>query len=607
MSNGTIGGVLLKKFNGPYKNKNVLGRIIESEVRFLTFNEYFDCIAQLGHSLRNLGMTPQSKVSILAHTRYEWHLTDLAVMCSRAVLVPIYPNYIPSEISFILNHSESEILFVENAEQLEKIIQIQHELQTLKTLVSYDHIQNGIISKLKPGITYKTYQQLLSDGMESHKAHPEEFKSLLETNDPEEIATIIYTSGTTGEPKGAVITHKAVYTMLENVGSAFSGQFTPEDRTLTFLPLAHVFGRCDSLLHLTLNWEIVFAESIDKIIDNLALVKPTIMLAVPRIFEKVYAKINEQVQSGSIVKKTIFAWAHKVSTDYYNKLENDQSPTPIEIFQKNLAYKLVFSKIYNRFGGRVRFFVSGGAPISVDIIKFLRNANLTILEGYGLTETVAPCFVNPASKQIPGTVGRPTGDVQCKIAEDGEILIKSEATLREYYKNPQATTESIKDGWFYTGDIGLITPEGYLKITDRKKDIIVTAGGKNIAPQKLENMMKSQKYISHFLAIGDKRKFLVGIVAIEKERFVKHLEQWGMDTACSIKDLTANPNVKELIQKDIDAVNEKLSRFETIKKFIIAPYEFGIESGELTPSMKLKKKEIMKRFQSEIDALYEEL
>jgi long-chain acyl-CoA synthetase len=311
----------------------------------------------------------------------------------------------------------------------------------------------------------------------------------------------------------------------------------------------------------------------------------------------------DQVSSGSLIEKQAFKWAISVAEKYFAKIDKDLSPSAAEIIEYTLANKLVFSKIYNRFGGRIRYFVSGGAPLSPEIIKFLRYANLTILEGYGLTETIAPCCLNPLAKQVPGTVGRPMGDVQISFGPDHEILIKSEALLKEYYKNPTATQDSIKNGWFHSGDIGEFTPEGYLRITDRKKDIIITSGGKNVAPQKIENLAKTKPHISHMVVIGDKRNYLTCLVGIEKEKFLNILDELDLPSDCSVMDLARNQKVKDIIQKEIDEINSALAQYETIKKFTIITEEFTTDNF-LTPSLKIKRKVVVERYKAQIDEMY---
>jgi long-chain acyl-CoA synthetase len=395
--------------------------------------------------------------------------------------------------------------------------------------------------------------------------------------------------------------------MLDNVYSSLKTNISQNDRILTFLPLSHVLGRCDSLLNLIFDFETVYAESLDKVVDNLSVAKPTILIAVPRIFEKVYSKVMENIANETVLKKKVFQWALTASRQYDRKIDEDISPTPYEIIQKNLAFKLVFEKIFNRFGGRIRFLISGGAPLAPEISKFLQHANLTILEGYGLTETIAPCILNSPARQIAGTIGIPLGDVQVKFADDGEILLKTNAIFSYYYKNEQATKEAFVDGWFCTGDIGELTVDGYVKITDRKKDIIITSAGKNVAPQKIENILKLQKHFSNAMVIGDQRKFLTAVISIDRDAFLLELDILGMSTKPSYEELAVHPKVYEIINDELKTANKDLASYESIKGFIIAPTDFTIENGHMTPSLKLKKKIILKTYAKEIDALYKKL
>ncbi len=588
-----------------HPNSNAIGWIDKGQVKHFSYSEYKEIVENICLALIHLKLEKREKVAILSSTSKEWHFCDLGILCAGATVIPIYPTYLEDEIKYILNHSHSKILILETEEHFKKILKIQNEIPNTTTIISLTDIASADISKLNPTIKFFTYLEILNFGKGEREMKPGLFKSLIQQITEDELASIVYTSGTTGEPKGAVITHKAFHTMLSNITSSLGKNIDHNDKALTFLPLSHVLGRCDSYLNLALGLQNIYAESIDKIVDNLALVQPTVMIAVPRIFEKVYAKIIDTIDNGSFAKKKLFNWAKNTSDQYFSYIENDQAPPSKLQIQRTIAYKLVFSKIYNRFGGKVRFFVSGGAPLATEIIKFLRNANLTILEGYGLTETIAPCVVNPANKQVVGTVGLPMGDVKIKIAEDGEILIKTEAMFSEYYKNTEKTKETInEEGWFQTGDIGLITKEGYLKITDRKKDIIITSGGKNVAPQKIENMLKTKKHISQVMVIGDKQKFLTAVIGIEKEPFMDQLSKLDLEKSCTIADLATSQEVKKLIQSDLEEVNEHLAKFETIKKFYISNEEFTIDNGLLTPSLKIKKKVILKKFKNNIDAMY---
>lgn len=600
----TLGLYLLQRVSLTPEHK-ALGWIEAQEVKSISFREYRTTIEALSLGLTKHGMAIGDRVSILGATCKEWHFFDMAVMSGRGVVVPIYPSYLGHEIKHLLGHSESKVLIVENDSQMEKIVGFLGDLPELKLIVSLSPLGEETSKKFRNLIPFLSYKDLLKDGTEEMKKNPGLFEETIKAGSADETATIVYTSGTTGEPKGAVITHHGFTAMLGNVRSFIKGAIGTSDRTLTFLPLSHVLGRCDSLFPLVFGSESVYAEGIEKITDNLSLVKPTIMVAVPRIFEKIYSKIHEQVDSGPYWKKQAFELAVKAGEGYFSKIDEDRSPSAFELVAYRAAYESVFRQIYQKFGGRVRYFVSGGAPLSTDIIKFLRYANLTVLEGYGLTETIAPCAVNPLARQVPGTVGRPMGDVEFRFASDGEILIKTHALFREYYKNPEATTEAFtEDGWFKSGDIGEFTPEGYLRITDRKKDLIKTSGGKFVAPQKLENMLKTRKWVSQAVIVGEQRKFLTALVGLEKERFLPYLEELGLSPDCSLTELAENPKVKEWIQTDIDAVNQELAQYETIKKFRVIPEEFTT-SNYLTPSLKIKRKLVTERFKDVIEAMYQ--
>lgn len=599
----TIGRVLKQRVEKT-PNRYAIGWIENNEVKNLTFKEYKHTIELLISAYNKIGVTVGDKVAILGQTCKEWHLFDMATLCSRSCVVPIYPTYLASEVQFIFNHSDSSVLIVENDKQMEKIIPILKDLPNLKIVLSMHDLSDETLKKFRNNYAYYSYKELLRIGSEEHKSQPDLLENYISNQLPEEYASIIYTSGTTGEPKGAVITHHAFTTMLINVEKSIKAALGPDDKSLVFLPLSHVLGRCDSFLPIVFGFQAVYAESMDKLVDDLQIVRPTIMLAVPRVFEKIYAKINTQVEDGNFVEQQAFKWAQSVADKYFAKIDKDLSPSVAEVLEFKLANKLVFSKIYNRFGGRIRYFVSGGAPLSPEIIKFLRYANLTILEGYGLTETIAPCCLNPLAKQVPGTVGRPMGDVNIAFGPDGEILIKSDALLKEYYKNPEATANAIKDGWLYSGDIGEFTAEGFLKITDRKKDIIITSGGKNVAPQKIENMAKTKPHISHMVVIGEKRNFLTALIGIEKERFIPLLDELALSSDCTVGDLARHSKVREVIASEIEELNKDLAQYESIKKFTIVPDEFTTENF-LTPSLKIKRKVVADKFKAEIEAMYQ--
>lgn len=599
-----IPALLLSKYKNNSQSKSI-GWIKNGKVTTLNTHEYYEYISKVTNALESIGIRANDKVSILADTSYLWNIYDLSTMSLNAVVIPIYPTYTEDEVSYIIDHSESSTIIIDSEKQLKKISLILEQLQNIKNLIILGDIKNqDLIQICSKKLNIYTHNELLEKGKLITLDKPNRLEELIDSVQDNSLASIVYTSGTTGQPKGAMIKHNAFWSMLNNIKSALGHNINEADRLLTFLPLSHVLGRCDSMLNLSLGIENIYAESIDKLIHNISTVQPTVMISVPRIFEKIYSKTHETIEKEGPIKKKLFDWAETVSAEYFDYLDKDQSPPSKVLLSRNLAYKLVFSKIYKRFGGKIRFFVSGGAPLGVDIIKFLRSANLTVLEGYGLTETIAPCCVNPVAKQVTGTVGLPLGDTQFKFDDDGEILIKSSALFSGYFKNDEETNKAFKDEWFRSGDIGKLNSNGYLQITDRKKDIIITSGGKNVAPQKIENLLKVRKFITHFMVVGDKRKFLSGVVGIEKESFLDILPALELSSNVTVEELAKNQGVINLIQKEIDIVNEELASFESIKKVYISPIEFTPETGLITPSLKLKKKEILKRFDKEIDAMY---
>ena len=588
------------------KASPAIGWIENGVIREWTYADYRRAVECLSLALRKHGLQPQEKVAILGSTRREWNITDLAIQCARGAVVPVYPSYLPDEVAFIVNHSESCMMAIEDEAQLAKVLKVLGQIPRQKLFVTFGPVGESLRQELaaKTGPMLRTFEELLREGETEMAAQPAAFETMIRDQPPKDISTIIYTSGTTGEPKGAVITQYAWSRNLQNAHEFLCAHLDDRDTILTYLPLSHVYGRQDSFLILVFGWKMVFAESLDKLVGNIGLVRPSIMAAVPRVLEKIYAGINKQVEASSGLKKAIFHWALRTANEFHAARDRGETPGGFLAWKHGLAHKLVFSKIHQRFGGRLRFFISGSAPLAPEIIYFLRNLGLTIMEGYGLTESLSGCCINPADKQIPGTVGKPFPNTEIKIAADGEILIRGEALFTEYYKRPEATAEAIKDGWFYTGDIGEFTPEGYLKITDRKKDLIKTSGGKYIVPQRIEGMVKAQKYVSQIVVVGDTRNYATALIGVDKEKLRDALPLVGLGADCSVADLAKSVKVRALVQADIDVVNTKLAKFETIKKFFICPEEFTIDGGLLTPSLKVKKKVALERYKAEIDAMY---
>lgn len=554
--------------------------------------EYHSDIMAIACSLNMLGIQKGERIAIIAQTSYEWSVTDLAIFSNAAITVPIYPNSTPEDVQFVLNDSEASILFIGSKAELLTWTLIKTKCPHVKHVYFFE--------KIEQTTNDFHWSRLLAGGRNQVQVE-NKIQALLKSLDPSDTATLLYTSGTTGKPKGVVLTHLQV---ISEVSESFPlCGATSEDVSLCFLPLAHVLGRIEHWGHTYIGHTMAFAESIDKVKDNLLEIKPTFLVSVPRIFEKIHSAILAKTAINPI-KKRLFDWAVNIGYKVSDlKLTRQAIPLPL-LAEYELARRLVLSNVTKAFGGRLRFAISGGAPLAREIAQFFHASDILILEGYGLTETTAAITVNTPFNYRFGSVGRPIGEVKLKIADDGEILIKSNKVMKEYYQNPKATAEAFTDGWFHSGDIGMILPGGDLKITDRKKDLIKTAGGKYVAPQRLEGIVKLNPLISQVLIHGDQKKYIIALVTLEKT----FVESWALENKVIYhdwKDLCAAPLIEDLVRKAIADANSQLAGFETIKKYKILPVEFSVEGGELTPSMKLRRKALDARYSKEIENLYD--
>lgn len=546
--------------------------------------------------LRALGVQPGDRVALLSENRVEWALTDYGCLTSRVVDVPIYATLPAEQIPHLLNDSQSVAVFVSNEAQAAKIAQIRSTTPCVRHVISFDDVAIEGVDLTLAELERRGREQ---DGPEAEAAWRAEALAV----QPDDLATLIYTSGTTGTPKGVMLTHDNFYS---NVAAA--SQVVPlgaEDVALSFLPLSHVFERMGAYLFFANGVSIAYAESIDTVPANLLEVRPTYMMSVPRLYEKMYARVLESAMSGSAVKKRIFHWARGVGERHADARLAGRKPGALLDLQYRLAHRLVFSKLQERTGGRMRYFVSGGAPLEPEIAKFFFSAGLVILEGYGLTETSPVIAVNTPDALRLGTVGRPIAGVEVKIAEDGEILTRGPHVMKGYYNQPEATAEAIDaDGWFHTGDIGVIE-DGFLRITDRKKDIIVTAGGKNIAPQPIENRVKTNKYISQAVMLGDRRRFPIMLVVPDFEQ----LERWARYKELSWTDrkqLLELPEVRAKLEREVLGELRDLARFELPKRVVPLHEEFTIESGELSLKLSVKRHVVDRKYRELIDRVYAE-
>jgi long-chain acyl-CoA synthetase len=552
-------------------------------------------VRRIALGLEDIGIRSGDRVGILSENRPEWAFADYACLAIGATDVPIYPNLPADQVAYILKDSGTVAIFVSTAEQAAKVRSICGDCPGLRHVISFDTPAEGADMSFSALET----RGANVDDEARRKAYADKSRAVK----PDDLATIIYTSGTTGEPKGVMLTHDNIYSnVMANVDAI---PFAGDDACLSFLPLCHIFERnAGHYLMMHTGTSIAYAESIDTVPLNLTEVRPTLVLSVPRLYEKMYARVLENALSGGAVKKRIFFWARGVADRWADVKLAGKEPVGLLAMQYKLAQKLVFSKLQARTGGRMRYFVSGGAPLAAEINKFFYAAGLVILEGYGLTETSPVISVNTPAAFRLGTVGKPAKGIEVMIATDGEILTRGPHVMKGYYNKPTATAEAIdSDGWFHTGDIGELR-DGFLAITDRKKDIIVTAGGKNIAPQPIENRVKTNKYVSQAVMIGDKRKFPVMLVVPNWDS----LEKWA-----NLKDilwtdrkqLLAMPTVRAKMEQEVNEEVSTLAHFEQPKKIGLLEHDFSIERGELTPTLKVKRRVIDKTYKQLIDSLYE--
>lgn len=561
----------------------------------ISMEEFAAAVRRLALGLRELGHGRGSKLVILSENRPEWTITDLANLCLGGVTVPIYTTLTAEQIRYIIEDSDAEIVAVSTAYQYQKIAPFLPEMSKVKKVVIFQP------SAPAPGIL--PLAELQEKGRAVETSHPEAFEAAAGAVQPDDIASIIYTSGTTGVPKGVVLTHANFVSNVTAVSTVV--EFSAADTALSFLPLSHVLERMVSFTYLYKGCSIAYAENVETVAHNLLEIRPHIMVSVPRVFEKIYSRVMDNILSSPLLKRKIFFWGVSVGRTVSQKTLAGRPAGPVLKLKHKLAERLVFSKILEKTGGRVRFFVSGGAPLAKDIAEFFHAIGLVILEGYGLTETSPVLTVNAFGALRFGTVGKVLPGVEIKIAPDGEIMARGPNVMREYYKKPGETRDVFEDGWFKTGDIGFLDADGFLTITDRKKDLIVTAGGKNIAPQPIENILKTNPFITNAVVIGDRRRYVAALVVpnFEKlEEYAKFVKITYRDRA----DLVRNEQIVSFLRSEIERATPNLASYERIKKIAILDHEFEIERDEITPTLKVKRNIIENRYQELIEGLYKD-
>jgi long-chain acyl-CoA synthetase len=559
----------------------------------LSWSQTKDKVFELAAGLLALGVQPEDRVAIASNTRMEWILADLAIMCAAGATTTIYPSTQHEDVGYILADSQSKVVFAEDELQVGKVLDHLDELPQLITIVQLD----GRVDHPK----VIGWADLEKRGREYLDANPTAVDDVIAAIGPEDLATLIYTSGTTGRPKGV----RLVQDNWTYEGAAIEEYdiIYADDLQYLWLPLSHVFGKALIAIQLYIGFTTAVDGRIDKIVENLAVVKPTFMCGAPRIFEKVRARVMTTASHG--VKAKIFDWAFGVGRKVSPMRLAGEQPSGLLALQYALADRLVFSKIKARMGGKIRFFVSGSAALNREVQEWFHAADLLILEGYGLTETsAATCVNNPRATRF-GTVGPPVPGSQVKIADDGEILIKGPGVMRGYHNLPEATAETLNDGWLATGDIGELDEQGYLRITDRKKDLIKTSGGKYVAPQKIEGVLKvASPHISQVVVHGDGRKYATALITLDPEATEGWAKEQGLSYS-SFEELAGSREVHDLIDGQVEEANRSLERWETIKRFEILPSELSVEEGEVTPSLKIRRRAVEKKYADVLNSMYE--
>jgi len=559
----------------------------------ISTQEFGRRVEHLSLGLADLGLAPGEKLVILSENRPEWTITDFAVLCAGAITVPIYTSLMPEQIKYIINDSDARIVVCSNQDLWLKIEAVRPELRNIHHFIFMDE-------EAPRGVS--TLAEVMARGKVLAAADPALFEKRALAVKPDDLASIIYTSGTTGIPKGVMLTHGNFVSNSKALDAVT--EFSVKDTILSFLPLSHVLERMTTFSFLYKGATIAYAESIDTVAENLIEVRPTIMISVPRLFDKIYAKVMDNILAESAAKRKIFFWALGVGKKHGAKrIRHAPIPKALDL-QYKLASKLVFSKIIAKTGGRVHFFVSGGAPLSGDVAEFFYAIGITILEGYGLTETSPVLTCNTFEKMKFGAVGPPVPGVEIKIAPDGEILAKGPNVMRGYYKKEAETREAFEGGWFRTGDIGHFDSEGFLVITDRKKDILVTAGGKNVAPQPIENQLKTNPYIQTAVVVGGGRKFISALVVPNFDKLEAYAKSKGI-AFTDHKDLVGKEEIRAFLMAEIGRSTPNLASYERIKKIVLLERDFNADT-ELTPSLKVKRHIVEKAFKDQIDTLYKE-
>ncbi|MCC6396456.1 MAG: long-chain fatty acid--CoA ligase [Bacteroidetes bacterium] len=575
--------VLMYKSDGTYKG--------------ISYSELRSKVETFAFGLSALGIERGDRVAIISENRPEWVVSDLAIVALGAVGVPLYPTMTAKQIEFIFNDAGVKAAIVSNQFQLNKVMRAYPDVKTLEKVI--------LIAEKGPIPEPDTFgfSVVMEMGEKRRKEDPELVRKSIQSVQPEDLLTLIYTSGTTGNPKGVMLSHRNLVSNI--IASAQVIEFGTDDVMLSFLPLSHSFERMAGYYTgMSCGATIAYAESVETVRDNMLEVRPTIVTTVPRLFERIYSRVMKQVDGGSPLKKKIFFWALDVGHRYAQARRTGSISTGLRL-KHAVADRLVYAKLREKTGGRMKFFVSGGAALGKEFGEFFEAVGLNVIEGYGLTESSPVISVNRLDNYKFGTVGHPIPGVEVRIAPDGEILARGPNIMTGYFNNQEATRQAIdSDGWLHTGDIGNLDAEGFIHITDRKKHLFVSSGGKNIAPQPIENLFLSSKYIEQFMLIGDRRMFLTALIVPDFDALKEYADARNI-TYTSISDLVKDPDVNDLIDKEINKIQKDLANYERVRRFTLLEKQFSIEEGELTPTQKVRRKVIEERYGHLIDSMYE--
>lgn len=588
---GAATAVMFKEGRNPYQS--------------LSWTDFSGLVKEIAFGLASLGLQRGSFAAIFSPTSYQWVAADLGIIASGAASVPVYPTSSQSDVKYILDNSKASVVFVANDALLKKVLAAREELPNLKRVVLMSQPKGKAASaENAPAEFVMTWDELLEAGRKFEKEQPKLIDERVAQSTLEDAATVIYTSGTTGTPKGVLLTHTNIVSVLEDLKSIIP--ITKDDVYLSFLPLSHVFERvCGEFYWMHSGGANAFAEGLEAVAKNMAEVQPTMILVVPRVLDRIYSKVKSGIEGGSTKARKLITWALEIGTTIVQLQARKDKPGPILAMKHKMADRLVLSKLRSRIGERLRLVVSGGAPATREVIEFFNAVGICTLEGYGLTETTAPASVNRPDLIKPGTVGLNLPSVNIRTAEDGEILISGPSVFKGYLDNEEATKEAFDGEWFRTGDIGTIDGDGYVRITDRKKDIIVNSSGKNIAPQRIEAILKTIPFVVQAVVFGDKRKTLVALLTLDEHAATEFAREHGW-TCDDFATLAQCPQLLHYIRAEIDDRSHGLADYERVRKFAILPQDLSVENGELTATLKVKRNVVAENYKDLISSLYKE-